>query len=408
MRSAMHLPSAGYAPRIMSRADAEFVELALLAGIASPHPRSRSEVVKDVDEALAQLQYEREYETSLIVGVDHEGEPELAVPWRYADRVRTYLLGLIEADRLSLEAKRAEFAGSNGAQPEEVSRKLESSLAALMQRWQAERRPQATSISEMENAIRRFEATNAKLLFTDITDEHARRFKDALIADPKLKNRSKEKLWSMMRALIGTACDDGLLGANPFSRVKLKLEDDSEVRQDLIQADLIRLFAELKGDEWWLARIALYTGARLGEIVQLTKSDVALTDEVPSFSIRPDAETGKRVKTRNSIRQVPIHAQLIADGILDWVGKRPTDALFPWSSRAASKRMNRRMGAIGLSDAKVFHSFRHTFKSAARTVMSEEWHDKLTGHASQKVGRQYGSFRELKAKIDQVRFGIET
>jgi integrase len=56
----------------------------------------------------------------------------------------------------------------------------------------------------------------------------------------------------------------------------------------------------------------------------------------------------------------------------------------------------------------VFHSLRHTFKAAARLVMGEEFHNRLTAHAPKSIGRTYGDYQQLRAKIDLIAFGIET
>ena len=215
----------------------------------------------------------------------------------------------------------------------------------------------------------------------------------------------------MLRALLNTPVDDGLLGANPFARVKLRLDDNSAAREPLTRQDLAALFEGARNEEeWWLFRIGLYTGARLGELCQLTKADLVTFDGVPFFHIREDAEAGKRVKNRGSVRKVPLHRQLIADGILEWIAAREGDALFTMASPVASKRPNRRMRAAGLGPDKPFHALRHTFKSAARRVMDAEWHDRLTGHAHRTVGETYGEYdlRTLKGKIDLISFGVET
>ena len=214
----------------------------------------------------------------------------------------------------------------------------------------------------------------------------------------------------MLRALLNTAMDDGLLEANPFARVKLRLDDDSAAREVLTRQDLAALFGSVRDEEeWWLFRIGLYTGARLGEICPLTKADLLTLDGVPVLHIREDAETGKRVKNRGSVRKVPLHQQLIADGILDWIASREGDALFTMPSPVASKRLNRRMRAVGLGAGKPFHSLRHTFKAAARRCMDAEWHDRLTGHAHRTVGETYGDYdlRTLKEKLCTLAFGIE-
>ena len=119
---------------------------------------------------------------------------------------------------------------------------------------------------------------------------------------------------------------------------------------------------------------------------------------------------GKRVKNCGSVRKVPLHRQLIADGILEWIAAREGEALFTMASPVASKRLNRRMRAAGLGPDKPFHALRHTFKTAARRVMGAEWHDRITGHAHRTVGETYGEYdlRTLKEKMDLIRFGVET
>jgi hypothetical protein len=55
---------------------------------------------------------------------------------------------------------------------------------------------------------------------------------------------------------------------------------------------------------------------------------------------------------------------------------------------------------------KVFHSFRHGWKDAARAVMPEDHHDSITGH-SNSVGRCYGRgvpLRVLAESMAKVRF----
>ena len=54
--------------------------------------------------------------------------------------------------------------------------------------------------------------------------------------------------------------------------------------------------------------IAAYTGARLGEVAQLTTNDIELRDNIWCFSF--NNQNGKKIKTQSSIRRVPIHPQL--------------------------------------------------------------------------------------------------
>ena len=373
-----------------------------VAGYVADRPKSRKEALALVEEALAQLTSDAEYDLSH--GRTPDGEPIWGIPYRYVDRVSAFIEDLLEADRRSLFAIKAEIEGRTEDPGEPTGTR---SLASLLEIWKRQRKPANSSQNDMQTAIRLFERVNGPLAFSDITDEHVRKFKVALI-DLDRKNATKSKLWSMMRALLNTAREDALLVVNPFTNVSLRLDDDSSSREIFNAAELSKLFDSLsEKEEWWLTRLALYTGARLREICQLERQDITKEADHWEIRIKDDPDEDKRVKNRNSIRRVPIHKQLIADGFLDWIEPKKR-RLFGMSSSAASKRLNRRIKSAGIEGkGKVLHSLRHTFKTAAREVMGQEFHDKLTGHASQTVGQTYGQYRKLKEQIDKVAFGIE-
>jgi integrase len=69
---------------------------------------------------------------------------------------------------------------------------------------------------------------------------------------------------------------------------------------------------------YWLMPLALYTGARLGELTQLYVTDIVEFEGVACLSIS-DEEEGRRIKTRNSRRLVPIHSKLEELGFLRYV-----------------------------------------------------------------------------------------
>jgi integrase len=365
-------------------------------------PKSRREALELVEEALAQLSSDAQYDLSQ--GRTPDGEPIFGFPYRYVDRVSAFIEELLESDRRSLLAIKTEIEGQTEGKSEPTAPR---SLASLLEIWKRQRKPANSSQNDMETAIRLFERVNGPLAFSDVTDEHVRKFKGALI-DLDRKNATKSKLWSMLRALLNTAREDALLDVNPFANVSLRLDDDSSSREIFNATELSKLFDSLREkEEWWLGRLALYTGARLGEICQLEREDIRKEENHWEIHIKDDPDADKRVKNRNSIRRVPIHKQLITDGFLDWT-KPKKGRLFGMSSSVASKRLNRRIKSAGIEGkGKVLHSFRHTFKTAAREVMGQEFHDKITGHAAQSVGQRYGQYRNLKLEIDKVAFGIE-
>lgn len=134
---------------------------------------------------------------------------------------------------------------------------------------------------------------------------------------------------------------------------------------------------------YWLIPLAIYTGARLGELAQLDLRDFVEVDGIACIDINDEDavelvtdEGGrkKRVKNSNAKRLVPIHPELVRVGILRYVAamrERGALHLFPELSRtrrdgpahAASnwfQRFRRKAGIEGKQET-VFHSFRHLF-----------------------------------------------
>src|SRR5205823_4616345 len=64
---------------------------------------------------------------------------------------------------------------------------------------------------------------------------------------------------------------------------------------------------------FWLPLLALFTGARLGELAGLTADDVRVEQQsrIPALYIRERTERGRRLKTSASERVVPVHRELI-------------------------------------------------------------------------------------------------
>jgi integrase len=138
--------------------------------------------------------------------------------------------------------------------------------------------------------------------------------------------------------------------------------------------------------------------------------------------IRPsdeeDGEDAKSVKTTESIRTVPLHKRMIELGFLEYARALKGTKMFPqikpdsrgrWSGDF-SKWFGRYRRTIGLDQRWTdFHSFRHTWKTAARGAeLPEDYHDEISGHDSASVGRSYGRIpvKVLKRALDRVRFDV--
>ena len=241
------------------------------------------------------------------------------------------------------------------------------------------------------------------------------------------------KLLGGVQAVALWGRDNGLVRddqpwSDPFSR--MRLDEDEPEREPWDISELRRLFSSAvytkqarpaggRGEAaYWLpSLLGLFTGARQGELAPLTVASVAKDEATGIYSIAivEDAARGVRLKTASSRRIVPIHPELHRLGFLQLVeacrrGDGPGAGLFsllkpgPRGGHAEgwSKWFGRYIRTIGITNkARVFHSFRHSFKDALRAAgVGEDVNDAITGHSGGGVGRSYG------AKDIVRRFGL--
>jgi integrase len=74
-------------------------------------------------------------------------------------------------------------------------------------------------------------------------------------------------------------------------------------------------------------------------------------------------------------------------------------------SKNAGDTLMRWLRKIGITDPrKVFHSHRHTFKTACRGKIDREIRNYITGHSSDDVASEYGDYEipMLAAEIEKI------
>lgn len=144
----------------------------------------------------------------------------------------------------------------------------------------------------------------------------------------------------------------------------------------------------------WAMLIGLYTGARVSEVGQLLTSDVCEEDGIPCIRISDEGEHQK-VKTKASLRIVPIHPALIRLGFLGWVEELRAaghERLFPAAKANAvngqgnwiTKAFGRHLAEVGKdwSPAKRgFHSLRKSFIQELQGAgVTSELRAQIVGH----------------------------
>lgn len=319
-------------------------------------------------------------------------------------------------------------------------------LSEALEGWcnAMERRPH--TLAEWRTNIRRFIELKGDLYVHDIALADIRDFKNACLQIPRSPSKadrkrplpdvlhryknldvrrlsadSVNKILASVSSVLSWCLDNGYLDKNVARGVRAaKPKIASKRRLPFSRDDLSAIFETSpvfkdgkrpRGGAghaaYWLPVLALYTGARLEELGQLTLDDVSCEGEIHYLDINGDGE-GQSVKTQSSIRKVPLHPMVFDLGFADYLVKTRRQGhtdLFPYVRSKAVKRtasfskwVNRYLReCCGISDPrKVFHSFRHTFKDACRDAgIAKDIHDAITGHTDSSVGSRYGQGHSL-------------
>ncbi len=134
-------------------------------------------------------------------------------------------------------------------------------------------------------------------------------------------------------------------------------EKDRRVMEDGDRSRIIwgnqlpRLFRTNRFQSWslnpfdalvWATIIAVFTGARMEEILQLKVADFEMTDAGLVMHIR--AGTNQTLKTKNSARRLPIHSRILELGLADLIEHRRIQGeryLFPDLERTSTAKSSR-------------------------------------------------------------------
>ena len=295
------------------------------------------------------------------------------------------------------------------------------SLEDLLDAYNLERKLSAQSLQDYRHKIRAFTELNGVLPIEQYTKEHALAFKNHLLQQGRPAKTINTKYLAFVGTVFRYAHANGFIPVNPMDGVRVMSRDEAPAPERAFTLDDLRtIFASptftagerpkkwgrskpLGESVFWIPLLALFTGARQNELCQMDKADVQ-EFEPGRYFLSINMENGKKLKMgRKNVRRVPVHAELLRLGFLDYVHSLPVGSkLFPEltvdargkTNEQFSKWFNTSLKQWGIKREGInFHSFRHTFKDICRDCgVSEDIHDALTGHRSAAtVGRQYGS-----------------
>jgi len=242
-----------------------------------------------------------------------------------------------------------------------------------------------------------------------ITDADIIAWKDALVSSG-LGPKTIENHLTIIKTFFRWAAKNKRIPANPAADVDyLAKRDPTTHRLSYSDDDARRILEaarlEREPHKRWVPWLSAFTGARCDELCGAMTEDVGVEDGVNVIRIDvANREAGGSVKNVASIRSIPLHPALLAEGFLNYVDSLPRGGpLFP---DLTPDRFGRRGGngsktigrwirrRVGISDPRKApnHSWRHRFADECRKAgISRELRFAIEGHAGGQVGDTYGS-----------------
>ncbi|MBI5907017.1 MAG: tyrosine-type recombinase/integrase [Burkholderiales bacterium] len=277
-------------------------------------------------------------------------------------------------------------------------------LSEAITEWKRLKNPALSTVEIYESAVRRFEGYFPGLHAETIEKRHVREYVKWL-QDAGKSAKTIEKEHGAIRALLTIAEHEEWREGNPASGVMLPA-DEKKKRRSYTPDECKAIFGSPvfasgerpvagKGEAaYWIPLLLLFTGARREEIGQLSTDRIKTYEGISYLVLDPIDDEG-RLKTEESKRAVPIHAELLRIGFLDYVAERVKAGggmLFPLLRANERGQYCAKWGdwwrryvrdKIGISDVRIgpSHSFRHLFITECRRLeIREDYERALVGH----------------------------
>ena len=200
------------------------------------------------------------------------------------------------------------------------------------------------------------------------------------------------KLLGQLSTVMDWAKNNGFLERSFDKDLKIERGAESERRpfsRDEVSAIMVHANA-LPATDWkrWALSLGVLTGARIGEIYQLTHEDIKQVEGITIIDINKDENGGKTLKNDFSVRQVPLVNGAYGFSLqpfLEWVATEP-GRLFKAKAHYFNKPLNEALREpLGLKPGsdQSFHSLRHSLSGALKAAATPEViAQSITGHSA--------------------------
>lgn len=257
------------------------------------------------------------------------------------------------------------------------------------------------SENKYRTASKEFAAHRGSDLIATVTAREGDAWKWAMYDEGRLSNSSIAQRIQNVRTVIQWARKQSLgellPQGNPFDLIERPERDafrSADKTYTLEEARKILRAArkETKPELRWLPWLCAYSGARIGEVANLKPSDFFPYEGDHYY--RLTTKGARSLKNVHSIRNVPIHPDLISEGLLEFIAKhssQPDKRLFPIRSGKNVSDWLKEVVKITREEIAPNHSWRHLFEDKARAAgMIDSARNLITGRATSGSSDGYG------------------
>lgn len=203
---------------------------------------------------------------------------------------------------------------------------------------------------------------------------------------PKLSEETINKYMIRVNQFFNYCLENDYLQKNPAVNLKVKKNKiEAEKKRDSYTLDEVKSIKEVIKNEseeiQIITMMCMYQGMRLNEVCQLTINDIKNIDGI--YCIDINTKDGKKVKTSNSIRTIPIHPSIL-NQVQNFISSK-TDKIFSIDSKKFSEYYRKKIHPkVTSDDKKSLYSLRHNFiDSLLQNDVKIEIIASLAGHAQE-------------------------
>ncbi|KTS28147.1 hypothetical protein NS381_09860 [Pantoea stewartii] len=270
------------------------------------------------------------------------------------------------------------------------------------------------SLRDIQSAHKALRVFTAGIDWRTHTRAEVSAMRDAMRDSEKYADATVNKMMAKLCALINWSFMNGHIKHDYTKGLKVKGVRSARRAYSVEELEKVtaRVNAEREPHKRLFAQLATITGARAGELTQLTKADVV--EEAGHLCIDINDNGDKSIKNSASARVVPLTDGAMGFSLTEfreWVAALPSsDSLvFGMSRDTASQWFNREVLPQALPDRTgdlVLHSLRHTLATLCKQGgVSESLAGDILGHSGQ--GITFGLYGRAKA-VDQMAEGLAT